>query len=92
MLQGTTQIINLLEGETRPVEGIVGTHGGTPYFKDENPETTGVPEFQRQLRAEQDRLMAEEKKLRDLRKSKDLKDLYEQARWHTSAKFIDARK
>ncbi len=92
MLQGTTKIINFLEGETRPVEGIVGTHGGTPYFKDENPETTGIPEFQRELRAEQEQLMEREKKLRDLKRSKDLIELYTQFRWREPVKFIDARK
>lgn len=76
---GTEIINNLRVGEKpRAVEVISSTSGRNPYFKDENPEETGIPDFARRLKAEQDRLMEEEKHLRDLKRSKDLQELYKQ--------------
>lgn len=94
MIYVGTEIINKnLQGEERrrAVEVITRPSGRNPYFKDENPEETGVPDFSRRLREEQDRLMNEERQLRNLRQSNDLKELYKQFHW-VKPKFIDVQR
>lgn len=69
-----------LEEENLSVETVVATTAKNTYFQDGNPENTFVPFFNRALRAEQEKRMESEKKIRDLRKSEDYRLLQQQSK------------
>lgn len=74
-------LYDLQEKESkRPVESALGATGTSTYFQDRNPDRTHVMDFNRELQKKQQDLEQQEKKLRDLRKSEDLKLLYAQQR------------
>ena len=75
----------------RVVEAPFGTSPSGAYYGDRNPDRTQVLEFNRQLKERQQELQTQEKKLRDMRGSEDLKLLYEQSKKiQKTGKNIDA--
>ncbi len=71
----------------RPVESALGTTAANTYFQDRNPDRTHVSQFNRELQKKQHDLELSKKKLHDLRKSEDLKELYSQQKYCAGIKI-----
>lgn len=81
IIAGTTiglyDIIHEEDDNLRAVDNLGDVSQSSAFYKDENPDRTQTPDFNRQLKERQKELQLQEKKLRDLRESEDLKLVYE---------------
>ena len=78
------------DDKIRVVDAPFGTSTSGAYYGERNPDRTQVSDFNRQLRERQQELQAQDKKLRDMRNSEDLKLIYEQSRYQKAGTNIDA--
>lgn len=74
---GLYDIIHEEDDNLRAVDNLGDVSQSSAFYKDENPDRTQTPDFNRQLKERQKELQLQEKKLRDLRESEDLKLVYE---------------
>ena len=81
VIAGTTiglyDIIHEEDDNLRAVDNLGDVSQSSAFYKDRNPDRTQTPDFNRQLKERQKELQLQEKKLRDLRESQDLKLVYE---------------
>ena len=95
VIAGTTiglyDVIHEEDDSLRAVDNLGGVSQSSAFYKDRNPDRTRTPDFNRQLKERQQELQLQEKKLRDLRESQDLKLVYEQMKpGYSAGRVVDA--
>ena len=89
-ISGIRAMENLQVEDPRPVEITTDIASTGSYFQDQNPDRTSTPEFNQRLMQEKAKLADQERRLREMRKSEDLKELYKQLGGKTPTQIIDA--
>lgn len=80
LVSGVGDVQSFAIEEKTSVETVSAATAKMSYYQDGNPENTFVPLFNRALRAEQEKRMESDKKVRDLRGSEEYRLLQQQSK------------
>lgn len=73
-----SNLATVSSAKLQTVNNLVGTSKPGKYFMNQNPDYTGTPAFNRQFVEQKTKLQSKERRLREMRKSDDLKLVLEQ--------------